>query len=175
MTIRPPKGKKPYAGTTVSVDISKARITKLLREYGAEGVAWMDNFQTGAVNLRFVVTRDDGRATAYSITPAAFKEEHRSWDPVKGKESVVTAPNWPRALRLLEAWVKTKLESVAFGLTEMEEEFLAQTVVRDAHGEETTVGELVIPAIEQGGGKLMLEPPRKARAEATDAQYQAVP
>ena len=155
--IRPPKGKKPYAGTSVGVDQSKAQISKLLRDYGAEGVSWTDNFQTGQVNLRFVVVREDGRSTAYSITPAAFKEKHTSWDSTKGRQITVEAPNWPRAMRLLMSWLKTKLESIAFGLTEVEEEFLAQMVVRDARGQETTAGELVLDAIEKGGGQLALE------------------
>lgn len=167
MTIHPPKGKKPYFGTVVSVDQSKARITKLLRDYGVEGVQWSDNFQTGAVNLRFMVSRPDGKATAYSVTPAAFKEKHSSWDPIKGRNVTVESPNWPRAMRLLEAWLKTKLESIAFGLTEVEEEFLGHMVIRDATGHETTVGDLVLPAIEEGGGRLMLEAPRKRDPAAT--------
>jgi hypothetical protein len=174
MVIRPPKGRKPYAGTTVGVDQSKNRITKLLRDYGAEGVSWTDNFQTGAVNLRFVVTREDGRATAFSVTPAAFKEKHSSWDPVKGRTVTIESPNWPRALRLLEAWLKTKLESIAFGLTEVEEEFLAQMVVRDQYGQETTVGETLIPAIESSGGRLpALEAARK-RSDALDTEGKVV-
>ncbi|MBF6555536.1 MAG: hypothetical protein IVW52_05090 [Acidimicrobiales bacterium] len=167
--IRPPKGRKPYIGTSVGVDQSKNQITKLLRDYGAEGVVWGDNFQTGEVNLRFAVQREDGRTTIFSITPAAFKEKHTSYDPVKGRSVTIEAPNWPRAMRLLHAWLKTKLESIAYGLTEVEEEFLAQMVVRDASGRETTAGELILPAIEQGGGRLALEPPRK-RENVVDAE-----
>ncbi len=159
--IRPPKGKKPYAGTNVPVDQSKARITKLLREYGAEGVSWSDNFQTGSVNLRFIVTRSDGTATAFSITPAAFKEKHATWDSTKGRQVTTEAPNWPRSMRLLEGWVKVKLESIAFGLTTVEEEFLSQMIIYDKSGRETTAGELVIPLLEEGGGRLALESPKR--------------
>jgi hypothetical protein len=161
VTIKPPKGKKPYAGTSVPIERSKGQITELLREYGAEGVAWTDNFQTGAVQLRFAVRRDDGRTTGYQITPAAFKEKHSSWDATRGRTVTVEAPNWPRAMRLLHAWLKTKLESIAFGLTEVEEEFMAQMLVQDQYGHETTVGELVLPAVEAGGGRLQLEAPKK--------------
>lgn len=159
--IRAPKGREPYKGTPIGVDQSKAMITKLLREYGAEGVSWTDNFKTGQVNLRFVVTREDGRSTSFSITPAPFKEKHSTYDPVAGRQVSEELPNWPRAMRLLHGWLKTKLESIAFGLTEVEEEFLAQTVVRDKHGQETTAGELVLNAIEVGGGQLALEAPKR--------------
>lgn len=175
MTIRAPKGKAPYAGTSVGIDQSKLQISKLLREYGAEGVSWTENFQTGMVNLRFVVTREDGKSTAYSISPAAFKEKHSTYDPVRGRQTTVEAPNWPRAMRLLHAWLKTKLEAIAFGLTEVEEEFLAQMVVRDVHGQETTVGELAIPAIESGGGQLALEAPRRAGPATQDAEFREAP
>lgn len=176
MPIRPPKGKQPYKGTAMSVERSKGQITELLRSYGAEGVAWMDNFQTGQVNLRFVVSRTDGRQTAYSITPAAFKEKHPTYNAVKGRTEIVEAPNWPRAMRLLYAWLKTKLESIAFGLTEVEEEFLAQMVVRDAQGQEATAGELVLNALEVGGGRLALNPPiaGKPRTGVVDADARVV-
>jgi hypothetical protein len=173
MGIRPPKGKKPYDGTTVSVEQSKSQVTTLLRQYGAEGVAWTDNFQTGQVNLRFVVSRDDGRTTQYSITPPPFKEKHQQWNAKLGRREIVEAPNWPRAMRLLHSWLKSKLESIAFGLTEVEQEFLAQMVVRDATGRETTAGELVLEAIETGDGRLALNAPRD-RANALDADARVV-
>jgi hypothetical protein len=173
MVIQAPKGKRPYKRSSKSVEQSKAEITKLLREYGAEGVAWTDNFATGAVNLRFVVKDAAGNATAYSITPAAFKEQHRSWDSVEAREKLVEAPNWPRAMRLLHAWLKTKLESIAYGLTETREEFLAHMVVRDVRGAESTAGELVLHALEMGGGQLALEAPRK-REGAVDAESHEV-
>ena len=161
MTIKPPKGKTPYGGTKVPIERSKAQISDLLRAYGAEAIQWTDNFQTGEVQLRFVVKRDDGRAIGFEVTPAAFREKHSTWDSVKGRHVVVEAPDWPRSLRLLHAWVKTKLESIAYGLTTTEEEFLAQMVVTDAQGNQTTAGKLVLPAIERGGGQLAIESPRK--------------
>lgn len=169
MVIRAPKGVKPYKGTPISVDQSKLQITKLLRDYGANGVSWTDNFETGEVQLRFVVEREAGPKIGFRVTPAAFKERHRSWDPVQGKEVVTEAPDWKRSLRLLHDWVKNKLISVAFGLTSIEEEFMAQRIVLDLRGRETTVGELVTPTIEAGGGRLALEAPRprEGTVEAT--------
>lgn len=161
MVIRPPKGKAPYGGTKVPVDRSKQQIGQLLQAYGAEAIQWTDNFATGEVSLRFAVKRADGRAILFHITPAAFKEKHRTWDATKGKSIEVESADWPRSLRLLHAWIKTKLESIAFGLTSVEEEFLAQMVVRDDEGREATAGELVIPAIERGGGRLALPASRR--------------
>lgn len=167
MTIRVPRDgrgrlKQPYSGSRVPVDRSKAQITELLRAYGAEGVAWTDNFATGAVELRFVVKDELGRGAAYKIVPAAFKAKHSTWDPLKGRNVSQELPDWARALRLLHAWLKTKLESIAYGLTVVEQEFLAQQIVRDAQGRETTVGELVVPAIAAGGGQLSLPGPAEA-------------
>lgn len=159
--IKPPKGKAPYSGTSVPIDKSKAQITELLRQYGAEGVSWADNFQTGAVELRFAVQRADGGRVSFRIRPAAFREKRRTYDPVKGRTVEQELPDWPRSLRLLHAWVKTKVESIAFGLTSVEEEFLAQMVVRDAEGRESTAGALVLPALESGGGRLALSGPRE--------------
>ncbi len=165
MSIRAPAGKSPYAGTKVPVERSKSAITELLRAYGAEGVQWTDNFGTGEVELRFAVRQQDQKVVMYRVTPAAFRERHSTWDPVKGKRVVTEAPDWSRSLRLLLAWVKTKVESVAFGLTTVEEEFLAQRLVYDSQGRERTVGEVAIPAINSSGGRLALEAPRAAPIE----------
>lgn len=167
--IKAPRGKKPYAGSAVPIERSKQQISQLLRDYGAEGVNWSDNFSTGEVQLRFVVRKDDGTAIGFKIVPAAFREKHSNWDPMKGKHVVTEAPDWPRSMRLLLAWIKTKLESIAFGLTAVEEEFLAQRLVRDAVGREVTVGDLVLPAIESSGGRLALEAP-KSRDEAVESE-----
>ena len=161
MVIRPPAGKNPYAGTSVPADRSKAQITQLLRSYGVDGVLWVDNFATGEVQLRFVVTRRDGTAVGFLVTPAAFRSKHREWNPIKGKSEEREVPDWARSLRLLYAWVKVKLESIAYGLTTVEEEFLAQMVVRDGQGRETTAGRIVLPAIERGGGVLPIDGPRR--------------
>jgi len=174
VTIKPPKGKRPYAGTAVPIERTKGQITELLRSYGAVGVQWTDRFDTGEVQLQFAVTREDGGAIQFRITPAAFKEKHSTWNSLKGKHETVEAPDWPRSMRLLLAWLKTKLESIAFGLTAVEEEFLAHTVIRDAAGRETTVGELILPAIEEGGGRLMLEPARRKADDAVDANARLV-
>lgn len=172
--IRPPKGRAPYAYSTVPIDRTKTAITKLLRDYGAEGVVWADNLETGSVSLQFAITREDGLATGFRISPAAFKERHSTYDPMRGRNVVTELPNWPRAMRLLYAWLKTKLESIAFGLTEVEEEFMAQMLVRDATGQEDTVGHLVLPVIEAGGGRLALEAP-KVRDNVIDAESVTVP
>ncbi len=161
MSIEPPKGKKPHAGTPVSVERSKGQITELLRSPGAEGVAWTDTFETGAVQLGFVVMRPDGRTTGFPISPVAFKEDHSGWDSTNGRTIAVEAPNWPRAMRLLHAWLKTKRESTAFGLIEAEEEFVAQMLVQDQYRRETSVGDLVLPAVEAAGGRLALESPKQ--------------
>ena len=173
MVIRPPKGKKPYVKSKLNVDQSKNQISKLLRDYGCEGVSWTENFQTGQVQLRFIVGLEGGGYTQYQITPAPFMEPHRTWSAIEGKEVIETSPNWARSMRLLYNWLKTKLESIAFGLTEVEQEFLAQRVVRDVHGQETTAGELVIAAIERGNGQLALEAPKRRDPSAsveTDAR-----
>jgi hypothetical protein len=173
MVIKAPKGKAPYAGTPVSVETSKMQISKLLRDYGASGVIWGDNFTTGEVSLQFAVAHEDGHLTSYRITPTPFMEEHNTWSAIKGRTEAVRSPNWPRTMRLLLAVLKAKLESVAFGLTVVEEEFLAHTVVRDAHGKEARVGDLVLHALEMGGGQLALEAPRK-REGAVDAESHEV-
>lgn len=175
MVIRAPKGKAPYSGTPIGVEQSKQMISKLLRDYGASGVVWGDNFTTGEVYLEFVVEREGGGAVKYRVRPAPFMEKHRTYNPRTGHEDVKELPNWPRSLRLLYGWTKVKVESIAFGLTTIEQEFLAQTVIKDETGREATVGELVLPAIEAGGGRLALPSPKpRDRPNVQDAESKVV-
>lgn len=171
MTIHPPKGKHPYSGTPVGVEQSKMQISKLLRDYGVEGVQWTDDFQSGRVALRFLVRDENGQATAFDIRPAPFMEPHKTYNARLGRTETKLEPSWPRALRALYVYLKAKLEAVAFGLTEVRQEFLAQMVIRDAQGREITAGELVLPAIEQGGGQLALNGPKQREGTIdTDAR-----
>lgn len=161
MPIHPPSNRRPYDRSAVPVDRTKEEIGKLLRDYGARAVNWAEDFTNGNIQLQFAIDDDEGRTLRFRITPAAFMEPHKTWDALKGIHVTKTAPNWARSMRLLLAWLKTKLESIAFGLTSVEEEFLAQTVIRDSRGVEATVGDVVLPAI--AGGHLALEAPARPK------------
>ena len=129
--------------TAVSADRSKAEIEAVLRRYGAsqfvygwnQNEAAMLGFRGNGRSIRIVVpmpdpaaasktptgrTRRPGRATAQ----AHEQEIRRRW----------------RALLLV---IKAKLEAVASGIAQFDDEFLAYTVLRDGQ----TFGEWAAPQL----------------------------
>lgn len=165
--------KAPYANTEVSIEQTQAEINRLLRTYGIVDTQWTTAWSIGKVSLRFITEGKGGKKVAFEISPPSFSRERRSWNAKRGCMEKITAPNWPQSLRMLLYYLKAKLEAVAYGLTEVEQEFLAEMVVLDAAGRETTVGKMVAPAIEGGRINLpQLDPPRPA-SEPIDAEYRA--
>lgn len=137
------------AETSVSQDRSRAEIEATLKRYGAtsfmyasEPTAAMIGFRIKDRMVKFVLPMPDPKAREFTHhsrgqrTPdAALK----AWEQA-GRQ------RW-RALALV---IKAKLEAVAAGITTIEDEFLAHTVLPDG----STVGQFMKPqlaiAYEQG-------------------------
>jgi hypothetical protein len=157
--------KAPYADTEVPIEKSTAEINKLLRDYGCEGVSWSQDFAHDRLALQFVLRDDSGHAISVQVEPAPFAVERRNWNKEKGRYELVKEPNWPQSLRLLKNWVKVKLESVAFGLREMEQEFLSDVLVQTQGGETTTVGKLIGRQVAEGKYRPSLPMPESPAAD----------
>ena len=148
----------PYSDTLVPPEKSKSEIEQLLRDYGADGVQWTELFRENKLELRFILTPDAGKPFIVKLSPPPFLAPRKTWNAEKGKHEIIQAPNWAQSLRLLKTYLKAKLESIAFGLRDVEEEFLADTIVRDRAGQERTVFEAVHIAIDSGELKRALPP-----------------
>ncbi len=143
------------AETSVSQDRSRAEIEATLKRYGAtsfmyasEQTAAMIGFRISDRMVKFVLPMPDPKSREFTHhsrgqrTPdAALK----AWEQA-GRQ------RW-RALALV---IKAKLEAVAAGITTIEDEFLAHTVLPDG----STVGQFMKPqlaiAYEQGSMPTML-------------------
>lgn len=151
------------ADTTVSQDRSRNEIEATLKRYGAsafmyatEEQAAMIGFRIAGRMVKFVLPMPDPKAREFTHTPAKQQarspaETHKAWEQA-GRQ------RW-RALALV---IKAKLEAVAAGITTIEDEFLAHTVLPDG----STVGQFMQPqlaiAYERGAmpSSLMIEGPR---------------
>ncbi|MGA7860669.1 MAG: hypothetical protein WCB19_02285 [Thermoplasmata archaeon] len=160
----------PYSNTPVSASKSQEQIDYLLQRFGATGTNWTKLFDKGRIELTFAVRGKGGRNVAVKVVAPILVNKHRNWDPETGKSEVKETGNWAQSMRLLYYYVKAKLEAVRVGLREFEEEFLADTLVQDASGATVRVADLMLPAIEAGGGRLRLEAP-KNRDGVVDADY----
>lgn len=138
--------KPPYADTAVDPEKTKGQIAKLLRDYGIQKYNWSEDYQMQRVALTFEIEAEIKgirKRLLIQVEPPTFAKEHRSWNPKLFRNEKVFAPNWAQSYRLLYHWMKAKIEAIAYGLTTVEQEFLAQVVVQLPSGESTTFGKLV--------------------------------
>lgn len=115
-------------GTKVPIERSKAEVEKLVRAHGADQFFSAIDHTTGAVDLGFRLKRWFVRFRLV-IPKKGEAEQRRMW----------------RALVLV---LKSKLESVQSGIATFEQEFLAHIVCKSENGQTQTVGELMLPQLE---------------------------
>lgn len=174
------KVKPPYGDTTSDPDKTISDINKLLRKYGINNYQWTTLWEQGIVELKVMIesTGADGklRKIGIKVTPPIFKAKRRTWDTKKGRNVVQELPNYAQAMRLLYHWLKIKVEAVAFGLKEVEEEFMSDLIVRGPDGHESTVGKLFKPQFTDGVATLPSLPSRsESEDHVVDADYKEGP
>lgn len=130
--------------TSVSVEASRAEIERTLHRYKAESFAYAREasravvmFQIAGRRVRFILTMPDPKAkefTQHSRGSRTAEAAEKMWEQA-------CRQRW-RALNLV---IKAKLEAVAAGITTIEDEFLAHTMLPNG----STVGDWAKPALDQ--------------------------
>lgn len=122
-----------YASTTKTTSASsRAEIERILTRYGADNFGYMTSHSGAAVaftandrQVRFAVELPDRNAREFTHTPA--RHEPRTATAAEAAYEQAVRQRW-RALVLI---VKAKLEAVASGIVEFEQEFLPYMVLPD--------------------------------------------
>ena len=83
------------------------------------------------------------RQLGIEISPPSFSKERRTWNQRSGQYERIIAPNWAQSYRLLYWYLKTKLESIAYGLVSAEREFFAEIITKLPSGEQGTIFDLI--------------------------------
>lgn len=151
------------ADTQVSSEKSRAEIEAILRRYKADAFGYLSErttavvmFRMGGRHIKFVLPMPDPGAREFTHTPA--KGQPRTAEAADAAWEQACRQRW-RALALV---IKAKLEAVEAGITTVEDEFLAHTVLPDG----STVGEWAKPQIAltyQSGAmpdRLLIEGPK---------------
>lgn len=129
--------------TTVTVDKSKAEVERTLTRYGA--TAFMQGWDQERAVLAFVI---HGRQIRM-VVPMPKKEEFR-YSPSRRvrRSDAAMLEAWEQGCR--QRWralglvVKAKLEAVEAGISTIEQEFMAHTVLPNGQ----TAGEFLLPQIQ---------------------------
>ena len=136
-----------YASKTdVSVERSRAEIEKLLRQHDCDAVTIGYDESAGRGLVQF---RGHDRFVRFAIhlpnlkafERTAQRRQRRSYDGQRRALDQALRQRW-RAILLC---IRAKLETVESGIETWEEAFMPQTVLPD----NTTVGNLVLPAVQQ--------------------------
>lgn len=130
--------------TAVSADKSRSEIERILSRYGADQFMYgweigqaIIAFRAHGRQIRFLLPMPDRNADEFTRTPT--KRQKRSPEQIEAAFDQAVRQRW-RALALV---IKAKLEAVETGITEFEEEFMAQIVLPDGQ----TVGAFMRPQI----------------------------
>lgn len=124
-------------GTSVTPERSQAEISETLRRYGATGFAfgWQDQramiaFTAHDRSIRFLLDLPGPDDREFQVTATGRKRQNSN----ASYEAEIR-----RRWRALALAIKAKLEAVATGITDFEDEFMAHIVLPDG----STVGERV--------------------------------
>ena len=128
----------PYSNTTVTIEKTKMKLEKLLRNYGVKKVVWATDDNEEVLMFEVLVQVKGVKVgRAYQIKPPHIPIGKRQYG------RLVQTENKNQEWRLVFHWVKTKLEAVTWGLSTIEKEFLSETVMQLPDGSVTTVGERI--------------------------------
>ena len=138
--------------TSVPISRSRGEIDKLLRDWGATGIQWTDQFDLDCVTLQFIWPRDEERYMArFSVgLPSEQKLAPHAVDGRSGRTSerklaALLVNRGRREHRVLLLWLKAALNAVDAGIVSAETIFLPFLVGRDGR----TVAEVAVPRLSQ--------------------------
>ena len=129
--------------TNVSSELSRLEIEKILIKYGA------DNFVYATMNGKALIGFTMYSKQVKFILPLPLKDEFELTNTGRKRTENSQYEAWEQACRqrwrALKLVVQAKLEAVECGISEFEDEFMANIVLPDGR----TVGDFMKPQIEQ--------------------------
>lgn len=139
--------------TTVSPEKSRAEIESTVKRYGATRWIYGEQEQLAVVGFELEARSIRFRLRLPDPTEERFhKRKRKGMKPLNLTELQsrrAFEQEVRRLWRALALSVKAKLEAVESGIAVLEEEFLANLVVRSKTGAATTVGEQFIPELQR--------------------------
>lgn len=136
--------------TSVPVSRSRGDIDKLLRDWGAQGIQWTDDYERDRIMLRFVWPRGEQRFMARFLIGLPDRKrleqdaiDGRTGRPSDRKLDVLMAVRGKREHRVLALWLKAALNAVDCGIVDAETIFLP--FLEDKNGK--TISEIALPRL----------------------------
>ncbi len=144
-----------YKGTDVAVSRSQDEIRRLLRKYGADQVQYAEDHKARTLTVRFLISvngRSYGvqlRAAIPVIEPVSAHGRSRTAKQIEVMEEQNERASWRAVFYAL----KSRLESIEYGIETFEQAFLAHMLLP---GTDQTLFEKMQPALEAGKNPFLL-------------------
>lgn len=145
---------KAYQSSRSNIPKTQEDIRRTLIKYGADGVQFEELFQDRKVTIRFMYKINDNPYIVKIIgaIPETKRETPsgrylRSDDLFEKKKREASIQIW----RALFTAIKSRMESISFGIETFEEAFLAHIEIP---GSDKTIGNILTPRLQSG--KLLL-------------------
>lgn len=148
------------AGTDVSVDRSKAEIEAILRRYGAE--QFVSGWSADQALIGFSIATDSSiRQVRFGLSmPRRTDKAFTGTDTGRDQSASAAEKAWEQACRqrwrALAPAIKAKLEAVDSGISEFEDEFMANIVMSDGRSVSEHVRPWIADAYATGNMQALL-------------------
>lgn len=143
------KPNPPYGKTAIPYTRTQAEISDLLKRYGCKGIRW--TYIEGQDDiLEFIIEatiRGVHKEVAIKVSPPHIEVTKRG-NTTYGRKNITTT-NINQEYRLLFHYIKSKIESVVWGLSTVEREFLSDITMKLPDGRTSTVGEIVMNLVSE--------------------------
>lgn len=155
-----------YKTTSVPVSRSQEQIRKLLRDFGARGSQFSEDYDNGIIAIRFA--KEMGgfvRTVSVSMKVPEQPQQKRRRTvrysrgrmvygklPEERQEQMVKA-----TYRAFHDWLKAQFVSIDFGIRTFESAFLNDFEITDRNGVVTTLGKAIMPHLIETRPEFLLE------------------
>jgi hypothetical protein len=129
-------------------------IRKLLQQYGCTATAVAEDFKKGEIQLRFahLFEGSDDRGMFVRMI-VHFPKVAANYSRYRSRENAEVAAREQacrQAWRVIYHSIKSRLESVIFGVETFEEAFLSHIEIVTTEGEKMTMGDWALPRMASG-------------------------
>lgn len=142
-----------YRDTEVSPERSQMAIRKLLQQYGCTAIAVAEDFKKGEIQLRFAHLfegSDRGMIVRMVVHFPKVPVNYSRYRNRENAEQAAREQECRQGWRVIYHSIKSRLESVIFGVETFEEAFLAHLEVVTTEGQKMTMGEWALPRMASG-------------------------
>ena len=147
---------KAYDNTATPVANSQEAIRKILNKYGADGVQFSEDWKQRKIMVRFLYSVGSIQYSVLFIVPIQDVDATTpTGRPRKASQLELLKQQAHRGIWRAVFWaIKSRMEAVEFGIESFQEAFMSHFEIP---GTDRTIGDMVLPRLEAGTLKMLVD------------------